>query len=155
MPFHEAISRLEIISETIAHNTSIAGYPVPRDEDTQVCRDINHAITFLKLGQFGGLTALVSLIRLWGAERNIIGPSAKATVHSQFQKLLEEVDEVREGIEKNDQHEIIDGIGDCTVVLILLAELAGVKFEQCLVAAYDEIRDRKGSMIDGAFVKQL
>ena len=153
MPFQHAIERLTTDEQAIR---IFAAMPQGSDQSHEIRRadNIHNAITFLKMGQFGGLTALVSLIRQWGSERNIIGPSAKATVYSQFQKLLEEVDEIREGIEKNDQHEIIDGIGDCTVVLILLAELAGVKFEACLLAAYDEIKDRKGSMIDGAFVKQ-
>ena len=42
-----------------------------------------------------------------------------------------------------------------TVVLILLAELAEVRFETCLVAAYDEIKERKGSMQNGQFLKQI
>jgi hypothetical protein len=38
--------------------------------------------------------------------------------------------------------------------LILLAELVGVKFENCLLAAYQEIKDRQGKMVDGMFVKE-
>jgi NTP pyrophosphatase (non-canonical NTP hydrolase) len=68
---------------------------------------------------------------------------------------MEEVGEIADGISDNDQHEIVDGIGDATVVLILLAELAGVRFETCLQAAWDEIKDRKGSMQNGHFVKSI
>ncbi len=156
MPLQHAIHHLSIARGDAAINSEYyKTTPENKLKSKQHRDELDSAITFLKVANLGGMSALVSLIRQWGTDRNIIGPNAKATVHSQLQKLLEEVDEVREGIEKNDQHEIIDGIGDCTVVLILLAELAGVKFEQCLIAAYDEIRDRKGSMIDGAFVKQL
>jgi NTP pyrophosphatase (non-canonical NTP hydrolase) len=116
---------------------------------------LSNAATFLKVANLGGMSALVSLVRQWGQDRNITGPNAKATVHTQFEKLREEFLELEDAIAREDQHELIDAIGDMTVVLILLSELAGVRFETCLVAAYEEIRDRKGSMINGAFVKQL
>ena len=113
------------------------------------------AIQTLTIANLGGFGWLVDLVRQWGLERNIIGPEAKATVASQYEKLLEEVAEIKEGIDSMDQHAIIDGIGDSTVVLILLANLAGVRFEQCLLAAYDEIKERKGKIVDGKFVKEL
>jgi hypothetical protein len=51
--------------------------------------------------------------------------------------------------------EIIDGIVDCVVVLTNLAELIGVPIESCIDAAYDEIKNRKGKMNNGTFVKEL
>lgn len=39
------------------------------------------------------------------------------------------------------------------MVLILLAELIGVPFEECLQSAYNVIKNRTGRMIDGQFVK--
>lgn len=117
--------------------------------------ELDFAITFLKVANLGGLSALVSLVRQWGQDRDIIGPNAKATVHTQFEKLREEFMELEDAIAREDQHELIDAVGDMTVVLILLAELAGVRFETCLVAAYEEIRDRKGSMQNGQFLKQI
>ena len=47
----------------------------------------------------------------------------------------------------------IDAIGDMNVVLINIAERNGVSYEDCLRAAYTDIRDRKGILIDGSFVK--
>lgn len=158
MPYSEAISRLERDAEILAHNSAvrgrpIKGYPIPTDEDATAYRDVINAIALLKIGGIGGLTSLVSLVRDWGRQRGIIGPNAKATVETQFDKLGEEYEELAEGIEKNDQHLIIDAVGDMTVVLILLSELAGFKFESALLAAYEEIRNRTGVMIDGKFVK--
>ena len=92
-------------------------------------------------------------VRLWGAAKGITGPDGKATKETQFDKLLEEVWELQEGIEANDREEIKDAIGDCTVVLILLANLCNMSFEQCLESAYDVISKRTGKMIDGQFVK--
>jgi NTP pyrophosphatase (non-canonical NTP hydrolase) len=97
---------------------------------------------------------LIGLIRQWGEDRNITGAHARATPQTQFMKLLEEIGEIDEGLDNQNVHEIIDGIGDSTVVLILLAELIGVRFEDCLLAAYNEIRERKGTMVDGQFVKE-
>jgi len=156
MSFQHAISHLQIHKDNMLHNAKLE-VDAPNNQAGLVSHagEIEWAITFLQVASLGGVSALISLVRQWGQDRNITGPNAKATVDSQFKKLLEEVDEIREGIEKKDQHEIVDGIGDATVVLILLAELAGVRFETCLLAAYEEIRNRKGSIIDGQFVKQV
>ena len=72
---------------------------------------------------------------------------------SQLLKLLEEVEEIQQAIKTNDIEELADGIGDSTVVLILLSEIAGLKYEDCLQGAYDIISKRTGRMVDGTFVK--
>jgi hypothetical protein len=40
------------------------------------------------------------------------------------------------------------------VVLINMAERNGISLTECLQVAYDDIKDRKGKMIDGVFVKE-
>jgi len=95
----------------------------------------------------------INNVRQWGIDKGIIGPNGKATEHTQFAKLLEEIDELRIGIIKDDEAEKIDAIGDCAVVLILLSEIIGVPFESCLSSAYHVIKSRTGQMIDGVFVK--
>jgi len=40
------------------------------------------------------------------------------------------------------------------VVLTNLAALEGLKIEKCVVSAYEVIKSRKGSMVNGTFVKQ-
>ncbi|CAL9959764.1 MazG-like pyrophosphatase [Vibrio phage D505] len=47
----------------------------------------------------------------------------------------------------------IDAIGDMNVVLINIAERNGVSYEDCMRAAYTDIRDRKGILVDGSFIK--
>ena len=54
---------------------------------------------------------------------------------------------------KKDGPEIVDGIGDCVVVLTNLAELIEVPIEECIEAAYNEIKTRKGKMANGTYVK--
>lgn len=93
-------------------------------------------------------------IREWGSARNIIGPKAKATGLTQYSKLHEEVGELLAGLLNGNKDEIQDALGDCCVVLALLAELEGLRLEDCVASAYAEISNRKGKMIDGVFVKE-
>ena len=72
---------------------------------------------------------------------------------TQALKLVEEVGETCRAILKNKDHDAIDGIGDCVVVLTNLAELLGVSIEDCIDAAYEEIKDRTGKMSNGTFKK--
>jgi NTP pyrophosphatase (non-canonical NTP hydrolase) len=93
-------------------------------------------------------------IREWGSARKIIGPMAKATGLTQYSKLHEEMGELLVGLLAGNKDEIEDAIGDCCVVLTLLAELEGLRLEDCVASAYAEISSRKGQMINGVFVKE-
>ncbi len=95
----------------------------------------------------------INAVREWGIDKGIIGPNGKATEHTQLDKLIEEVEELTNAVCDNDEAEKIDAIGDCTVVLILLSEIIGVSFEECLSLAYHVISKRTGKMIGGVFVK--
>jgi len=90
------------------------------------------------------------LIREWARERGLYDGGDPKT---QALKLAEEVGETCRAILKQDKAEIIDGIGDCVVVLTNLAELNNVLIEDCIDAAYDEIKDRKGKMVNGTYKK--
>ena len=90
------------------------------------------------------------LIRIWANERGLYDGGDSKT---QALKLAEEVGETCRAILKEDHKEIVDGIGDCVVVLTNLAELAGVSIEHCIEIAYNEIKDRKGKMNNGTFKK--
>ena len=90
------------------------------------------------------------LIREWADERGLY---EKGDSKTQALKLVEEVGETCRAILKEDREEVIDGIGDCVVVLTNLAELVGVPIEICIEAAYDEIKNRTGKMVNGTFKK--
>ena len=90
------------------------------------------------------------LIRLWARDRGLYNSGNPKT---QALKLVEEVGETCRAILKDDTKEIIDGIGDCVVVLVNLAELTGTPIEKCIDAAYNEIKDRTGKMNNGTFKK--
>ena len=90
------------------------------------------------------------LIRDWAEERGLY---ANGDPKTQALKLVEEVGETCRAILKEDYEEVVDGIGDCVVVLTNLAELMDVSIEDCIAAAYDEIKDRTGKMNNGTFKK--
>lgn len=96
---------------------------------------------------------LIEEVRNWGRAKGIIGQDCKGTEQGQLEKLCEEVNELCLAIHIDDQAEKIDAIGDCSVVLILLADIIGIPFEECLDAAYQVISKRTGKMVDGTFVK--
>jgi NTP pyrophosphatase (non-canonical NTP hydrolase) len=91
------------------------------------------------------------LIRQWADERGIY---KNGDAKTQFVKLQEETGELARAILKNDQAEFIDAIGDAVVVLTNLAALEGLKIEDCITSAYEVIKSRQGSMVNGTFVKQ-
>lgn len=152
---NEAITQLEAAQGSIRIQHDL--YETEEDKKVELKRRLNEiedAITFFKNARIGGFGALVSQVRQWGVDKGLTGPTGKATVQGQLKKLEEEFEELKEGVAKKDQHEVVDAVGDMTVVLILLSELAGFKFETALRAAYDEIKNRTGRMAaDGTFVK--
>ena len=90
------------------------------------------------------------LIRAWATERGLYD---KGDTKTQFCKLMEEGGELGRAILKNDNEEFVDAIGDMVVVLTNLAYLGGTTIEQCIDSAYNEIKNRKGKMSNGTFVK--
>jgi NTP pyrophosphatase (non-canonical NTP hydrolase) len=94
---------------------------------------------------------IYNLIRQWASERGIY---KNGDTKTQFIKLQEEAGELARAILKNDKKELMDAIGDMVVVLTNLATLEGLNIETCIASAYNEIKSRQGSMINGTFVKQ-
>lgn len=92
-----------------------------------------------------------ALIRDWARARNLIKGS---TPEKQFVKLIEEVGEVAAALARGKQDDLRDGIGDVFVVLTILAAQHGMTMEECVSKAWHEIKDRKGKMVDGIFIKE-
>ena len=90
------------------------------------------------------------LIREWAKERGLYD---KGDPKTQALKLVEEVGETCRAILKEDHKEVVDGIGDCVVVLTNLAELMNTNIETCIDIAYNEISTRTGKMVNGTFKK--
>lgn len=91
------------------------------------------------------------LIRGWAEDRNLIEGS---DIKSQFVKLIEEAGELANAIAKKNDIEFADAIGDMVVVLTIMAAQNGMMIEDCIDNAWQEIKDRKGKMVDGIFIKE-
>ena len=92
-----------------------------------------------------------NLIRYWANERGLY---EKGNSHTQYVKLQEEAGELAKALLENNHDEINDAIGDMVVVLTNLAHMHGTDIEVCIAQAYNEIKSRKGKMINGTFVKE-
>ena len=100
---------------------------------------------------YGMATAyhLIRNITQWHHDRNLIDGS---TDKDQLAKLIQEMGELSDNICKGKN--VADDIGDMIVVLINIAERNSLTIEDCLEQAWNDIKDRKGKMIDGIFVKE-
>ena len=87
----------------------------------------------------------------WAKDRNILEGS---TPQAQMLKLTEEVGELARGVAQGNWDEVYDAIGDCVVVLTILAKMHHASMDFCLNKAWLTIRDRRGTMRDGVFVKE-
>lgn len=96
------------------------------------------------------LNKLTNQIKYWAVDRELNNADPKG----QMLKLLEEAGELAEGIAKDRPEQIKDSIGDVYVVLTILAMQLDLDIKECIEAAYNEIKDRKGRMVDGVYVKE-
>ena len=96
------------------------------------------------------ITELTARIEQWAKERNL----HTADPAKQMLKLGEEFGELCQGMAKNKPDQIEDSIGDMYVVMTILSMQLGVSIEDCILGAYEEIKDRRGKMVNGVFVKE-
>jgi len=89
-------------------------------------------------------------IRSWACGKDLILGS---TWEKQFGKLEEETLEAMTAMMGGDVSQIADELGDCVVVLTVLAAQHGLLIEDCVAAALTKIAGRTGKTIDGVFVK--
>ena len=92
---------------------------------------------------------LVKLIEQWHEDRNLI---AGSTDKDQVLKLVQELGELSDSVCK--EKDMRDDLGDMLVVTINIMKRNNITIEECLQKAYDDIKDRKGRMVDGIFVKE-
>lgn len=72
----------------------------------------------------------------------------------QFEKVVEEVFELKEEIIRNNKKNTKLEFGDVIVTLIILSNQLNIDFVDCLQMAYEKISKRKGKTIDGVFIKE-
>lgn len=92
---------------------------------------------------------VVWVIAKWAEDRNITAEGG-ATSYTQIPKLIEEVYEFRDA---TTEEEAKLEFGDILVVCIQIARLRGLDMVECLDLAYQKIKDRKGRLENGVFIK--
>ena len=115
---------------------------------------ISDGITFIDDVEDGDkpvstLSYFIDNVVQWHHDRNLIDGS---TDKDQTLKLLQELGELSDSVCKG--KDIKDDIGDMLVVMLNITTRNGVTLSECLARAWDDIKDRKGKMVDGIFVKE-
>ena len=88
----------------------------------------------------------------WAEARQIIPNS---TPQAQLLKTVEGLGELVGAVVRGNREAAIDGFGDVMVTLIIASDLMGIDLLKALESAYNEIKDRKGTMMpNGVFVKE-
>lgn len=97
---------------------------------------------------------LINKINEWAISHGL----DKGNPKIEWMKVTEEVGEIRDVFLRpsdfeNPEWSLKDAIGDSIVTLIFLCLQLGYDVEECLTIAYNDIKDRKGVMIDDNFIK--
>lgn len=88
----------------------------------------------------------------WAEARKII-PNSRPL--AQAIKTHEELGELLSALNRDNYEEALDAYGDIMVTLIVGADLAGIDLLDALAHAYNQIKDRRGTLRnDGVFVKE-
>ena len=107
------------------------------------------AVLFEKLSGLN-TTNVITKIQQWVIDRNL----HTADPRIQMCKTVEEIGELANSLNKNNPEGAKDGIGDTVVTLICISQQLGLDFIDCLETAYNELKDRKGRMVNVVFVKE-
>ena len=112
------------------------------------------SISRLEEPSYSGISELINKVNKWAIDKGLDKGNPKV----EWMKVTEEVGEIRDVFLKpNDfadpEWSLKDAIGDSIVTLVVLCLQLGYDVEECLTIAYNDIKDRKGVMIDDNFVK--
>ena len=88
----------------------------------------------------------------WAEARKVIPNS---TPDTQLLKAMSELGELADATIKKNRAGIVDGVGDVMVCLVNYCALQDINLVTCMKSAYEEIKDRKGTLMpNGVFVKE-
>ena len=96
------------------------------------------------------ITELTARIEEWARERGL----DTADPAKQMLKLGEEYGELCQGLAKDRPEQVKDSIGDMYVVMTILSLQLGLDIEDCVMHSYGEIKDRKGKLVNGVYIKE-
>lgn len=90
-------------------------------------------------------------VNIWSEDRNIHTQDCSP---KQLIKLGEEAGELFSAFLKGDRDGVTDAIGDCLVVLTIFCQQQDLNPVECFESAWNQIKNRKGSTVNGTFIKQ-
>lgn len=97
------------------------------------------------------ITELTARIEEWARERRL----DTADPAKQMLKLGEEYGELCQGLAKDRPEQGKDSIGDMYVVMVILVSCKfRTDIEDCVMHSYGEIKDRKGKLVNGVYIKE-
>lgn len=94
---------------------------------------------------------IIKNVKEWARDRHLDKPENST---AQALKLFEEAGELAQAHLKKKEVEGRDAVGDILVVLTIYCQQKGWSIEDCFWKAWNEIKNRKGKMVDGSFVKE-
>lgn len=98
----------------------------------------------MNLNEFDGL------IVQWAEAKRLTSPDK---AFQQYTKLGEEFGELGASLIRWDREATKDAIGDCMVVLAIIAKQYNLSLNECAEFAWNQIKDRTGNTINGVFLK--
>lgn len=89
----------------------------------------------------------------WAESRKIIPNASSST---QLLKAMSELGELADELIKGNREAMKMELGDVMVTLVVFSALEKVDLIECMMMAYNKIKDRKGAMLpNGVFVKDF
>lgn len=128
---------------------NLAGYKGERISKRLLNQEKIDALPGQKTIYGATLGDLVDNVWQWFEDRGLHDPVM------QMVKVQEEVGELAHEISRAryDTPEVVDALGDIFVTIIGMCHHLGIEPGYALHTAYNEIKDRKGKVINGSFVK--
>lgn len=123
-----------------------------------LANNMKNAATDVQLRQFAEyyyqpednmLDKMINNFVQWHKDRNLIDGSSD---QAQYVKLIEEAGELAGNIARG--KDVSDDIGDMIVILTNIAARNQLTIAECCEKAWNDIKDRKGKMVDGVFIKE-
>jgi len=93
---------------------------------------------------------LINKINNWSTSHGL----NEGDSYKQMIKITEEVGELAQGLLKSNDEQILDSIGDIFITLAVFCQQRGLKLADAIDYAYRQVEHRKGSMVNGTFIKE-
>lgn len=96
------------------------------------------------------INKLVDLVEQWAEEKGIhVGDGKTQTL-----KMMAEVGEFADALAKGNRDDMEEELGDVLVTVIVTAHQLGIPLYSALQVAYNKISKRKGTTVNGVFIKE-